>query len=298
MGTRFVAVLTVGLGLSLAVPRAGHAQIFSPYSDFQAMTVSQISTLQVKLAYVADVGPPAQSILFAASQSSVNVALFTPYRRPSFTYRGDELDEDSFITTAQTLKTMIDSVATLSGVTDGNVDPGGYVSFALLNTVGGTKAFEAIVDSTNGPALFGKLLQVFASDAAARNTIRGFGCGLGMLPRSALTNVTSSTTVTASGLRLDRTSSQYVGKVRVTNTSGSAINAPLILTVKANGDMSVAEADGQACNIGDPGSFYVTLLGTGSLGPGANIEKTLHITNPGEIKLHVSFKVYAGAGTP
>ena len=62
--------------------------------------------------------------------------------------------------------------------------------------------------------------------------------------------------------------------------------------------MGVAEADGQACNIGDPGSMYVTLLSTGTLGPGANIEKILHITNPGMIKLNVGFKVYAGAGTP
>ena len=192
---------------------------------------------------------------------------------------------------------MIDSVATLPDVTDGNVDTGGALSFALLNTAGGTKVFETVVNTANGQALFGKLLQVFGPNATARNALRDFGCGLGVLPHSAPANVTS-TMMTTNGLRLDRVSNQYVGKVRVTNTSGSAISAPVVLTMRANGDMSVAEANGRACNIGDPGSVYVTLLSAGALGPGASIEKTLHITNPGMIKLSVGFKVYSGAGTP
>src|SRR5438132_2800305 len=141
---------------------------------------------------------------------------------------------------------MIDSVATLPDVTDGNADTGGALSFALLNTAGGTKVFETVVNTANGQALFGKLLQVFGPNATARNALRDFGCGLGVLPHSAPANVTS-TMMTTNGLRLDRVSNQYVGKVRVTNTSGSAISAPVVLTMRANGDMSVAEANGRAC---------------------------------------------------
>lgn len=283
--------------LMLAWHATARAQTLSPYSDFQAMSLSQLNTLQAKLTYVGELGQTPGSVLFGVSAGSLDPSLFVPYRRSQFDYSGDN-NAQTFTTTTLLLKAMIDSVATLADVTDGDVDTGGDLSFSLLNTAGGTKVFEAVISSANAQALFGKLLDVFKSNNSGLVRLRRLGCGLGDLPSTAPGDMTSSTSVASSGLRFDRPSAQYVGKVKITNTSGAAIGAPILLTMKSGAEMRVAESEGETCNIGGPGSVYLTLLGSGSLAPGANIEKTLHITNPGRMKLNVSFKVYAGAGTP
>lgn len=297
MGMGLWRIAAAGLVIVSTAYHAG-AQTFSPYSDFQAMSLSQLGTLQVKLTHVGEIGPAGPAVLFGASSGSLNVGLFAPYRRPDFIYLADEMRPIEFVATTHLLKAVIDSVATLPGVTDGDVDPDGDVSFALLNTNGGTKGFEAIVDSANGQALLGKIIEALGPNNAAVMAIRDFGCGLGLLPHGAPIDVTAATTVRASGLRLDRARAQYVGKIGVTNVSGAALLAPLILVMSSDAQVSVQEAEGTTCNISPSGASFVTLLASGSLGPGASIEKTLHVKNPGRTKLNVAFKVFAGAGTP
>jgi hypothetical protein len=297
MGLGLKRTAVAGL-VMIAVTNHSGAQTFSPYSDFQAMSLTQLGTLQVKLTHVGEIGPTGPAVLFGASSGSLNVALFTPYRRSEFVYLTDDMRPMQFVATTQLLKALIDSVATLSGVTDGNVDPGGDVSFALLNTSGGTKAFEAIVDSANGQALLGKIIEALRPNSEAVKAIRDFGCGLGLLPHGPPTDVTAATTVKASGLRLDRVNTQYVGKIRVTNASGASLAAPLVLVMSSDAQAIVQESEGTTCNISPSGATFVTLLASGSLGPGASIEKTLHVKNPGRTKLNVAYKVFAGAGTP
>jgi hypothetical protein len=225
--------------------------------------------------------------------------LFVPYRRADQTYISDDAGHTKFTATVQELKGLIDSVGTLPGVTDGDVDPSGYVSFSLLNTAGGTRVFEAIVDNANGRALFSRMLGALKDNPVAVRILRRFACVVAMQPSSPPANVQSQVQVKASGLRADRqTPTEYVGKVRVTNTSGSAISAPLYLIVVVRADADLSGADGQTCNIAPPGHPFVILKPSGGLAPGAFIERTLRFENPSKSKLNVEFKVYAGPGTP
>ena len=97
MGTRSVTLQATAVAIVLATAPPTHAQHFSPYSDFQAMSVSQLSTLRVKLTYAMDAGPPAQSVLFSTSQGNLDITLFTPYRRPSLLYASDDLDPGTLL---------------------------------------------------------------------------------------------------------------------------------------------------------------------------------------------------------
>jgi hypothetical protein len=282
------------------LPTTGSAQAFSPYSDFQTMSLADLATLQVKLTPMSEYENAGLSaVLFGASESVLNAGLFVPYRRPDQTYISDDAGHTKFTATAQELKGLIDSVGTLPNVTDGDVDPGGYVSFSLLNTAGGTKIFEAIVDNANGRELFGRMLGAMKDNAVAVRTLRRFACVVAMLPSSPPADVQSQVQVKAGGLRADRqTPTEYVGKVRVTNTSGSTISTPLYLILVVHADADLLGADGQTCNIAPPGHPFVILKPSGGLAPGAFIERTMRFTNPSKSKLNVEFKVFAGPGTP
>ena len=276
------------------------AQPLSPYSEFQGMSLAALGTLQVKLTYVGNQHAGIGTVLFGANGSSLNAGLFIPFRRRERTYSNDDVAQQKFTASVQELKAMIDSVATLPDVTDGDIDPGGTVSFSLLSTAGDTtRVFEAVVNNTTGRGLFGELLAAFKSNASAKAALRSFGCPTGMLPASPPVDVGSQVQVKASGLRADRASTgQYVGKVRVSNTSKATIAGPLVLVAVIRADAQLIGADGVTCNIEPPGHPFVNLLVSGGLAPGANIERTLRFLNPSGTKLNVDFKVFGGTGTP
>lgn len=299
-GSRWGSTLLIVFLLVQVGPRIGCAQTFSPYSDFQAMSLSDLATLQVKLTPTGPFGNAMlASVLFGASENVLNVGLFVPYRRADQAYISDDAGPTKFVATVQELKALIDNVGTLPGVTDGDVDPGGSVSFSLLNTVGTTKVFEAIVDTVNGPALFGQMLTALKHNPVAVRTLRRFGCVAGMLPPTPPTSVQNQVLVKSSGLRADRQKpTEYAGKVRVTNTSGSTITAPLFLVVVVHADADLFGRDGETCNIEPPGHPFMILKSSGGLAPGAFIEKSLRFRNPSKSKLNAEFKVFAGPGTP
>jgi hypothetical protein len=295
---RLASSVLLGLGCIVGQVRA---QTFSPYSEFQAMSLADLSTLQVKLTYIGAQSAPSPALIFAASLSIINPSLFTPYRRPPATnYAVDDHSPATITASTSDLKALIDSVGTLPDVTDGDVDANGDLSFSLLNTAGGTtKAFEAIVDSTNGRALFDKLLVALRNNASAVRGLRTFGCVIGSLPVEPPTSVQGQVQVKSSGLRADRQKpTEYVGKVRVTNTSGSTITAPLFLVVIVHADADLYGRDGETCNIAPPGHPFMIVKSSGGLAAGAFIERPLRFTNPSKSKLNVEFKVFAGPGTP
>src|SRR5262245_27043805 len=114
----------------LAWLHAGPAncQTISAYSEFQAMPVESLRTLQVKLTYGgASNGKFIPTLLFTSIYSTPTVAPFVPFYRADFGYSSDESIEPSFRAQLSELKTLIDSVGTVAGVTDGGVDPGGLL---------------------------------------------------------------------------------------------------------------------------------------------------------------------------
>ena len=121
------------------------AETLSRYSEFQAMTPADLATLQVKLTYAARIGSSSHSsLLFTAAGNQPDIALFAPYYRSGVSYRNDRAAPLTFSASISQLESLIDEVGSVPSVTDGDVDSGGYVSFALLNTAGGTtRVFEA-----------------------------------------------------------------------------------------------------------------------------------------------------------
>ncbi|HLK70146.1 MAG TPA: lamin tail domain-containing protein [Bryobacteraceae bacterium] len=90
------------------------------------------------------------------------------------------------------------------------------------------------------------------------------------------TDVTGSVSITSTGLSFNRLTKQYTGTVTITNTSASALTAPLqlVLSNLTAGDV-LANATGIA-----PAGQYVTALPSGSLAPGASVQVTVRITGP------------------
>src|SRR5688572_4360688 len=118
-------------------------QAYSPYSDFQAMSPVDMDSLRVKITYGGRQDQPVTTLAGATTGTAIPMALFQPFYRPGFQYSNDVVGPLTFTASRQELKRLIDNVGTVSRVTDGEVDPGGTLSFSLLSTAGGTtKVFE------------------------------------------------------------------------------------------------------------------------------------------------------------
>ena len=285
--------------MMLAGSQSVRAQTFSPYSDFQSMSLTQLGTVQVKLTYLGEQTASVVTVAFTPPGNAINMALFTPYRRPELDYGNDDSSPRTFSATTLQLKALIDGVGTLPDVTDGDVDPDGFVSFALLSSVAGTtKVFEAVANTTTGPALFEKMLNAVAGDAEGVRLLTGFGCEVHTLPRAMPRSLEGLVRIDFGGFRRDRRASrQFVGRVRVTNTSALSIAAPLSLVVIRHGNAAFLGGTGVTCNIRPSGFPYVDLpIGSG-LAPGASVATTLRFANPNDSKLTVRFRAFAGPGT-
>ena len=281
---------------------AANCQTLSAYSEFQAMPVDSLRTLQVKLTYgAASKGKFIPTLLFTSVYSAPTVAPFVPFYRADFGYSSDESTEPSFRAQLSELKTLIDSVGTLAAVTDGGVDPGGLLSFSLQNYFGGTsKVFESILDATNGTAVFAKALAAFSGNDSARTGLVAHACALGMMPGSPPQDVSSSVLVTLKGVRLNRKTGEFVGTVRVANTSGSPIPAPVIASIQLKGGVTLVAPDGfTSCLVPPWGTPYVKVLSSGSLAAGNSIQIKMRLDNPNSERIAFqSIRVLAGTGSP
>jgi len=285
--------VVVLLALAVSTERAA-AQTYTPYSVFAAMSVGDMATLEVKLTWL---GPQEKGVptrLFTASGTG-NLALFIPFERPGFDYLNDDSGAIESSASNVRLKALIDSVATLPNVTDGGIDSSGVLSFALLNTVGGTKCFESIVDAANGTALFARMHAALAGAPAVRRADE-MACEIEMTGAVAPPDVTGSVTARLSGVRLDRASGHFAAKLKVTNTSGSSLPAPISVVLDFESNAKLLGDSGSTCRIGPPGRPYLDVLSTGSLAPGASLEVVIQIENPDLDPVKVVPTVFAGAG--
>lgn len=283
-------------------PSAVNCQVLSAYSEFQAMPVESLRTLQVKLTYgAASKGKFIPTVLFTSVFSSPNVAPFVPFYRADFGYSSDESIEPAFRAQLSELKALIDSVGTLPGVTDGGVDPDGRLSFSLQNYFGGTsKVFESILGPSNGLAVFGKALSAFSANDSARTGLVGYACALGMMPGSPPQDLSSSVSVTLKGVRLDRKTGEFVGALRIKNTSGAPIAAPIIAAIHLKSGVSLVAPNGfTSCLVPPWGTPYVNVLSSGSLAAGSSVQITARFKNPDSERIAFqTIRVLAGAGSP
>ena len=287
-GRRVVGVLAVGIVLTLAASLTA-APNFSPYSDFQAMTVKGLETLQAELAPQGPREDLLHSVTFTSTVNTLDVSKLVPFRRSGFSYTSGP--GVTFKATPQELKAMIDNVATLPNVTAGGVAVSRRVSFTLVNQ---GKGFEAIVNKADGAALFEKLRESFANNKEALLALNTLACPLGLTESGTPTDVGASASVDFSGIRLVRSTGRFVGTATVKNNSANTFAAPVSVVVIAKNNVELANADGTTCFASPIGAPFVNL--PGALAPGQSASVTVEFRNPDRLAVAPTTKVLAGAG--
>jgi hypothetical protein len=290
-----IANVLVLMGIGMCFSEAAVGQSFSPYSAFQAMSLSDLATLQMKLTYVGPQREVHQTIVATASGNPPNIGLFVPFQRSGISYGNDLRPIFSFYSSPTELQVMIADVGQLSSVTAGGVSASPYLSFALLNTAGGTKAFEAVLNITDSGSLFGQLRAAFAGNTSGLQLISNRECSMGILEPGAPTNVSSQVSVALSGVRLNRANGMFTGSAAVTNTSGSSITGPITLVLQLPSGITLFNAQGSTCAILPQGRPLFNLP-VGSLSPGASTQVTLQFVNPNAIPITFVATVFAGLG--
>ena len=257
-----------------------------------------MDSLRVKLTYGGPQDGINPSLGFRVHGTSIPVDWFVPYRRSGFDYGNDGRGLDEFAASRQELKNLLDLVGVVPGLTAGDVDPEGTVAFTLLSTAGGTtRVFEKITAEANGRELFGRILQVLASNVEGTIRVRSLGCRVDQLPTDPPVDVSNQVTIKFTGFRPDRTAkNHFVGRLQVTNQSASTLPTPLtVVVVRKRGNYSLLSKTGTTCNISPKGAPFVDIVV--GLAPGMTTEANLRIANPNLAKADVEFKVFAGPGT-
>jgi len=293
----FAMVLTLLGVVVLVIPTRTEAQNFSPFSDFQAMSLDQLKTLQVKLTYVGVQTRPTPSRAFTSPFHTFDPDAFVPFRRSGISYSNDDIQIRTFTASPGELKAVIDNVAMLPNVTAGGVATNIYLSFALLNTSGGTKAFEAVLNKADTSDLFAQLRLALQSNKEGLKELSGMACPLDLLEPARPVDVTTNVTVALGGVRLNRTTQRFVGTVTAKNNSVQGIAGPVSVVFDLSGNVRLVNADGTTCGTSPVGRGFINLPLTGNaLPPSGSAQANLEFENPDLEPIKATTKVLAGPG--
>ena len=109
-------------------------------------------------------------------------------------------------------------------------------------------------------------------------------------PVPATVDVTSSVSITSTGLSYSRLTKQFTGTLTITNTSGSALSSPLQLVLSG---LSAGDTLANATGTGAAGP-YITAVASGTLAAGASVQVTLRISGPQSPSPAFTPLVYSG----
>lgn len=290
--------LLLSVALVASLESSGQAQVLSPFSDFVGLTSVELATVRAKLTYLGPSDHVISSLGFSVAPVLSDSRRFTPFHRVGYSYAVDTLSLVAFAVSEATLGAMIDSVAGLPAVTDGDVDPNGYISFSLQQSAGDVHTFESIVNQTNGQALVARLSGALVGNAEGLRKLTAFACATGLIATDPPEDVTSRTSVTSSGFRRQRGSDDYIAKVRLTNTSGTLIPAPMTFMPGLLGsNVEIVGADGVTCAIAPAGQYLTVPIDPAGLAPGEHVDILVRITNPSRVRVRMAPLVFAGSGT-
>jgi hypothetical protein len=288
-----VGFLVVLLSCSL-LPVAARGQAFSPYADFQGMTLNQLQTLQVKLTYVGPQQRAQPSIAFTSTSNKVDLASFVPFRRPGIEYTNDDINVQTFTAGVDALKALITDIGTLPNITAGGVAPSPFLSFALVNL---GKGFEAVLSEADAASLFNQIRLALKDETVGASKLSNMSCSLNLIDPQRPVDVTSGVSVSLSGLRVDRRTGNFVASATLHNGSGSSIAGPISLIVVTSQNIQLANRTGTTCVTVPVGSGYIDApLNENTLGVGGSIPMTLVFNNPDSKPLSPSTTVLAGPG--
>ena len=271
--------------------------VFSPYSDFQAMSLEQLKTLQVKLTYVGIQDKVSPSLAFTSSFNTLDLSKFIPFRRPNISYSNDDSKVITFVASPEELKAVIDNVATLPNVTAGGVATETFLSFGLLNSSGGTKGFESVMNQSDGSALFSKLRLSLQGNNNGLRRVSEMACRLSLLEPERPSDVSAKVNVSFTGVRLNRSTGHLVGTATVKNTSSEGIVGPISLVLDFQGSVDLLNDDGTTCGTSPQGREFINLAISGNvLPPGSSVQVQLEYSSPDQQPIKPTAKVLAGPG--
>ena len=293
---RSVALLVAA---AVACPASAAHQALSPFSDIASLSAEQLAGAQVRFTFVGvHSGRGLPSVAFTTAGTALDLSGFAPYHRPGLPYEGDSSVEEEFSVSTTDLRAMVDSVATLPQVTDGGVDSLGYISFGIYCVVGGEpRCFESVVDVANGTALFSRVLGALAGNDAAVKCISDRACMYGMLPSPEPIIVDDRVQVTLRGFRRVRGTKEFVGRVRLTNTSSETLAVPLAVALGPPLEMKVLNPVGFTCYIQPGGIPYLRFPATSPLTQGQSTEVVVRLLNPNLERVRMDFiRTFADSG--
>jgi len=281
----------------MALNQLVEAQPLSPYSDFQQLSVGQMTTVQLKLTYVGSQKDVIHSTGLFVGGGPFSAAIFVPFRRPGISYDNDDVALHTAPVSAQEMKAIIDAVGTLPAVTAGLVAIPELISFALSNSSPSAKVFEAILDKNQAAAVFEKLRTALVANKKALQEVAGIACPLVILEPGNPVDVTSSVQIVLSGFRLNRATNRYVGTVSAKNNGLTPLNGPVTLVFEFPGAIRMFNLDGTTCGITPGGREFLNIVATGaSFAPAATIQSNVELVNPNAEPIKAPTTVYAGPG--
>ena len=270
---------------------------FSPFASFQGLTVAQKAQFQIKLN---DIRPWAetQTLIFQGIGVPSDPMLFFPFRRAGIPLT-DRLPPLRVTLSASELGNVVDSLSTISNLTDGNVDSRPSLLVDFLQTYDNPDiGFQAAVDSVTASLALQKTRKALLANTGAKNAIEQFMCRAALLPAQSPMNVTSSARIQIGSFRRSEgnETSVYEAQIGVKNTSGSTLAAPLSLALKRIPTVAILEPPiaGSVCRVS--GYDYFDLGIVGGLAPGQEQMFKMRIRNEFGKKLKFTPILLAGPG--
>lgn len=296
---RFTPILTpLASMLFLGIwPTMANAQPNATYQDFDNLT--DVTPVQIQLSYVAalqdETLPP---LLYLVDGQTANPAGFVPFERPDIIYVPLDVQRTVKSVTVSQMAAIIDGAGTIPAVVNSDVAADPWLSFAMFNSQANQVA-EAVLDQTQTLALVEALRGALeTSNVQAFSALSELACAIGAVGPDVPADATVDVGLQLAGLRLNRTTGNFVGLLTVTNTSGAAITGPISIGFMfTQPNVSLANKSGTTCATTPPGIEFVNVDPVGgALASGASIEVGIELANPELNTVVPTYKVLAGPG--
>lgn len=274
--------IVAGLTVQMAIPLTAYAVDCVSFSVLQNPSSTEADRFNVKLTFVDMRLKMINSLVFRKAGVSINIEPAAACHKAGVDYTADADPFTSFGVTATQLQRALDSLATMSSLTDGGLDTLACLSVVVLDSNGSSsRVFDSVVDESTARTTVRKLQLALAGNDSAVAGLSAAACRFGIPSVPLGTDVTSRVEVTLSGARYRRIDSLYVVTAKVKNTSGTTLTGPAVLVVRFEGSVAATAPDGfTACNADPPGTAYFRILGSGaSLSPNASTTVVIALTN-------------------
>ena len=271
---------------------------FDPFSTFASLSPQDREKLVVKLTPLEETP---KSVLYLGPEGVADTTAFKDFQRIGFSYLGDVGNASQplrlFNLSSAGISALLDSIASIPEVTDGNVDPAAKLSLGLFRRTdtGATRGFEAMVNRETGTQLLSKMSEATV-EAGATLVMSDLACVLGFTSPLQPTDVTSQVRVRTGPMHLDHIHGRFTTTLQVDNISATPIRAPVSVILNEGPRVILQNPSGYTCRLGNPGPTYFDIdVGT-ALNPGETATLTVTVTQNDFPKLQLSPRVVCGPG--